>query len=84
MGDKRFLPPQSATRHFFQIRLRGYLDPSWTELFGGWIIWQEEEEVAVLYGSVQNQAALVGLLFSLQHLGLSLLSLIGVGAEQEF
>jgi hypothetical protein len=72
---------KKAEPRFFQIRVSGYLDPSWSGWFSGWAIFHERDEVTLLYGSVQDQSALFGVLNKLQDLGLSLLSLIATPLE---
>ena len=57
------------------IRINGHLDPSWQEWFEGLEIVQEEEGTSRFSGSLQDQAALHGILAKIRGLGLTLLSL---------
>lgn len=57
------------------IRIKGHLNPSWQEWFGGLEIVQEEDGTTVFSGSLQDQAALHGILAKMRGLSLTLLSL---------
>ncbi len=56
-----------------QIRIRGYLDSSWSDWFDGLTITSEPEGETLLSGLVADQAALHGLLKKVRDLGLLLL-----------
>ncbi len=61
----------------FQIRVRGRLDPSWTDWFSGLAVTVEEGArgpFTTLTGAVRDQAALRGILCKLWDLGLDLIS----------
>lgn len=62
---------QAAT---YEIRVKGNLDASWSDWFGGFIITSREGET-VLVGKVPDQAALHGILAKVNDLGLSLVSI---------
>jgi hypothetical protein len=62
----------------YQIRLKGHLGPTWTEWFGGMTITLEENGDTLLTGSVEDQAALHGLLRRVRDLGMPLISAIRV------
>lgn len=55
------------------IRVKGILDPSWSEWFNGFTITIQGDETS-LVGIVVDQAALHGILAKINDLGLSLLS----------
>jgi hypothetical protein len=57
------------------IRIQGHLDPSWQNWFEGLVIVHEEAGTSRLSGSLQDQAALHGILAKLRGLGLTLLAL---------
>lgn len=57
------------------IRIKGHLDPSWQEWFGGLEMLQEQEGTTLFSGPLEDQAALYGFLTKLRGLGLDLLSL---------
>jgi hypothetical protein len=64
-----------------EIRVRGRLDPDWSEWFEGLEISYRGEAETVLSGSVQDQAALYGLITRLRNLGLALVSVATKDAE---
>jgi hypothetical protein len=57
----------------YQIRLKGVLDSSWSDWFGGFSIIVQGDET-VLVGSVPDQAALHGILAKINDLGLAIIS----------
>jgi hypothetical protein len=65
----------------YQIRIKGHLDNQWTEWFDGLTITLEENGETLLTGPVMDQAALHGLLKKVRDLGMPLLSINGVAAE---
>jgi hypothetical protein len=70
--------PNLDTPATYRIRVRGYLDSSWSDRLGGLTITptgQDDEPVeTTLYGQVVDQAALAGVLCALYDLHLPLLS----------
>jgi hypothetical protein len=58
-----------------RIRLRGHLDSSWQDWFGGLRIEQQDSDATLLAGSLPDQAALQGILLQIVRLGLTLISL---------
>ena len=62
----------------YRIRVKGYLDSSWSDRLGGLTITSssqgDEPAVTTLYGKVVDQAALAGVLSGLYNLHLHLLS----------
>ncbi len=61
------------TPAIYQIRVKGVLDPSWSDWFDGFTITSTEDETE-LTGLVVDQAALHGILTKINDLGLSLTS----------
>jgi hypothetical protein len=59
---------------FYTIRIKGHLDPSWSEWFAGLTITHDPEGETVLAGPVRDQAALFGILIKLRDLGLVLIA----------
>ena len=57
------------------IRVKGHLDPSWQDWFEGLEIMPEQEGTTLFSGSLEDQAALHGILTKIRGLGLDLLSL---------
>jgi hypothetical protein len=58
----------------YQIRIKGHLDPRWSEWFGGLTITLEDNGDTLLSGPVVDQAALHGLLRKVRDLGMQLIS----------
>lgn len=58
-----------------EIRVKGYLDQSWSEWFGGLAIHHAESGETVMRGQIPDQAALYGLVSKLRDIGLPLLSI---------
>ncbi len=68
---------------YYNIRVRGHLDQSWSDWFEGLAISNEANGDAVLAGSIVDQAALHGLLASVRDLGLPLLAVIQIERDHE-
>ena len=67
----------------FQIRLKGQLDARWTDWFGGMTVALTEEGHTLLTGPVADQAALHGILKKVRDLGLPLLAVQCVEANEK-
>jgi hypothetical protein len=59
----------------YRIRVKGQLDPSWSEWLGGFTIQSQRDDNTLLVGAVVDQAALQGILNKLFGMNLRLLSL---------
>ena len=59
----------------YEIRVKGRLDPRWTDWFEGLTITVESNGDSLITGPVVDQAALYGLLKKVRDLGLPLLSI---------
>ena len=67
----------------YQIRLKGTLDPSWSDWFDNFNITTSEDET-ILAGPVTDQAALHGVLTKINDLGLAIISITQEeGAQDE-
>ncbi len=64
----------------YLFRVQGYLDSNWSDWFCGLTIASEPSGDTLLYGLVQDQAALHGILVKLQQLNLELIALNRVDA----
>jgi hypothetical protein len=60
---------------YVSIRIKGHLDPSWQEYLEGLEIVQDADGTTRLYGMLQDQSALYGVLNTMCKLNLTLLSL---------
>lgn len=68
---------------FYQIKVKGHLDPHWSEWFEGMTISHEANGETVLAGPVMDQAALHGLLLKIRDLNLTLLSVHRVEPDSD-
>jgi hypothetical protein len=78
--------PKSYDRcEVYQIRVKGILDPQWSDWFDGFAVIPLVGGETLLAGRVSDQAALHGLLVKIRDLGLPLLSLNRVeeGLEED-
>ena len=82
MANTRDPTPEPGQPPVYQIRVRGRLGRRWTAWFEGLTITPEDNGDTLLTGPVVDQAALHGLLRRVRDLGLPLLSVIRVEAEQ--
>ena len=79
--------PNLDTPGTYRIRVRGYLDSSWSDRLAGLTITPtgqgDESLETTLYGQVLDQAALAGVLSALYDLHLPLLSVEYLGELKE-
>ncbi|PWW24800.1 hypothetical protein JD79_03991 [Geodermatophilus normandii] len=68
----------------YEIRLEGHLDARWAATFDGLSFRTEPDGTTILRGTVLDQAALHGVLQLVRDLGLPLLSLIRLDADQTY
>lgn len=61
----------------YQIRLKGILDPSWSDWFDNFTITTQGEET-LMEGPVADQAALHGILSKINNLGLAIVTVTQV------
>ena len=59
---------------YYEIKLKGHLDPHWSDWFKGMNLTQLEGDGTLLSGVLPDQAALHGLLESIRDLNLTLIS----------
>lgn len=72
---------RESNRQVYQIRVKGNLDPQWSDWFDGLAITPQANDETLLAGPVTDQGALHGLLAKIRDLGLPLLSLERVESE---
>ena len=66
----------------YEIRLKGRLDSRWAAWFDGLSLTNESDGTTIIRGPVVDQAALHGLLQKVRDLGLPLISVTQVEADQ--
>jgi hypothetical protein len=66
----------------YEIRVKGALEPRWSEWFDGFDLVQHNDDETTLVGLVVDQPALHGLLAKVRDLGLPLLSVTRVEADK--
>lgn len=74
MSDKVNMETDLDQSMIYQIRLKGCLTSQWSEWFGGMTVTLEDSGDTLLTGSVEDQAALHGLLKQVRDLGMPLIS----------
>jgi hypothetical protein len=74
--------PDAGTDRVYQIRIKGHLGPRWSTWFEDLAITVEDNGDTLLTGPVVDQAALHGLLRKVRDLGLTLLSVVRIGADE--
>ena len=66
----------------YEIRLKGHLDARWSAWFDGLSLTHQSDGTTVIHGPVVDQAALHGLLQKVRDVGLPLVSVIHMDAEE--
>jgi hypothetical protein len=76
-------PQDPDSPAIYEIRLRGYLSTDWSPWFNDMSVTHNDEGQTLLTGLVVDQAALYGLLDKARDLGLSLLSVRQLTADDD-
>jgi hypothetical protein len=66
----------------YQIRIKGLLNPQWTDWFGGMTVSPMANGDTLLTGPVEDQAALHGLLKKVRDVGMPLISVSPVEPDR--
>ena len=66
----------------YQITVKGHLDRQWSAWFDNMLITNEANGEAVLCGPLADQSALYGVLAKVRNLGLPLLAVTTVAADE--
>jgi hypothetical protein len=66
---------------FYQIKVKGHLNQTWSEWFDGLTITNLEHGEAMIHGMIVDQAALYGVLIKVRDLGLTLIGVCRVADE---
>jgi hypothetical protein len=74
---------RETKRMYYQIRVQGHLDPSWSEWFEPLTITNADHGEALLAGELADQAALHGMLIKVRDLGLPLVAVQQIVESQE-
>ena len=71
------------TTEIYEIKIQGHLDTKWSEWFYGMTITHESDGTTTLTGEIVDQAALHGLLKRIRDLGLPLISVNCLIADEQ-
>ena len=66
-----------------EIRVKGQIDKSWSDWFGGFNVIHNPQGESILKGSIRDQPELRGILSKLADLGLELISVTTNPAERK-
>lgn len=72
----------SMSQEFYQITVKGHLNPNWANWFDGLTITPLPNGTTTISGPVVDQAALYGLLRKVRDLGVPLLSVTRIRPDQ--
>lgn len=76
------IPATGVQTGFYEIRVKGQLDESWSDWLEGLDVTLLENGEMILYGHIGDQAALMGTLNKLYGLNLTLLSLSKINSKK--
>ena len=76
------IPATGAQTDFYEIRVKGQLDESWSDWLEGLEVTLLENGEMILSGHIRDQAALLGTLNKLYGLNLTLLSLTKINSKK--
>lgn len=73
--NEQLQPAQGAN---YQIKVAGHLDPAWSDWFEELTLLHEADGCTTLTGTIDDQAALHGVLIKIRDLGLPLISVLRI------
>ena len=82
MTERHALTPDRPEAGRYEIRLTGRLDAHWGAWFDGLTVSQDSDGTTVISGPIADQSALHGVLQRVRDLGLPLVSVTRVDADQ--
>jgi hypothetical protein len=82
MTDQPTWNPDRSEAGRYEIRVRGRLDAHWAAWFDGLTVGQESDGTTVISGTVADQAALHGVIKRVRDLGLPLVSVTRLSADE--
>jgi hypothetical protein len=68
---------------YYEIKIKGHLDPCWSDWFAGLQLTHVEGKETLLSGPLPDQAALHGLLERIRDLNLTLISITSGGSSTQ-
>jgi hypothetical protein len=71
---------RAAMPEYYEIKIRGHLDPHWSDWFAGLRLTHLEGDETLLSGPMPDQGALHSLLERIRDLNLKLISVTSVGS----
>ena len=80
--DSNHAPASLGQPRPYRITIQGHLHPRWSEWFENLTISQQPDGTTTLSGPVADQAALYGLILKLRDMGLPLLAVQSLTADQ--
>jgi hypothetical protein len=69
---------------YYEIKIKGYLDPHWSDWFAGLELTHLEDDETLLSGLLSDQTALHGLLERIRDLNLTLISVARSGSSVDY
>ena len=69
---------------YYEIKIRGHLDPCWSDRFAGLKLTHLEGDETLISGSLPDQGALHGLLERIRDLNLTLISVTCGGPSTQY
>jgi hypothetical protein len=68
---------------YYEIKIKGHLDPSWSEWFAGLQLSHLDADETLLSGMLPDQSALHGLLERIRDLNITLISVTSDGSSTQ-